>query len=69
MGITVLSCIYQDVQEISQIPQTVIQQTAEFLELYNKNSNNEFKVTGIEGSERAVELLQQAIAQQQDQKT
>ena len=52
---------YQDVTSISDLQKPMLQQITEFLALYNKNSGKQDKIKGVDGPERAVELLQTAI--------
>jgi inorganic pyrophosphatase len=62
LGVAVRSVEYREVKDISDLPKPLIQQITEFLALYNKNSGKDDKVTGVEGPEHAVELLEKAAA-------
>jgi inorganic pyrophosphatase len=61
IGVALQSYLYQDIQEISQIHHSVIEQVSEFFKLYNKNSKKQMEITSIEGSGRALKLLENAI--------
>lgn len=61
IGVTVQSDQYKDVKSIDDVNQSFVQQIAEFMGLYNKNSDKQDEVTGIEGPEKALVLLQKAI--------
>jgi inorganic pyrophosphatase len=62
IGVTVQSDEYKDVKSIEEVNRNFVQQITEFIGLYNKNSKKDDEVKGVEGPEKALELLEQAIA-------
>ncbi len=62
IGVTVQSDQYKGVKSIEEVNQDFLQQITEFMGLYNKNSEKQDEVKGVEGPEKALELLQNAIA-------
>lgn len=69
VGVAVRSFDYQDIEAVSQLPKPVIEQITEFLALYNKNSGKDDRVTGVEGPDQAIELLEKAIRRHQRKRT
>lgn len=61
VGVSVHGFEYDSVHKISDLNPSLLKQITDFLELYNKDSGKDDKVTGVEGPERAVELLERAI--------
>jgi inorganic pyrophosphatase len=61
VGVSLRSFDYDAVREMSQLQQSRLKQITDFLNLYNKDSEKSDTVMGVEGPERAVELLQKAI--------
>lgn len=62
IGVTVQSDQYKDVKSIEEVNQSFVQQITEFIGLYNKNSDKQDEVKGVEGPAQAVALLEKAIA-------
>ena len=62
IGVTVQSDQYKDVKSIKEVNQDFVQQITEFIGLYNKNSDKQDEVKGVEGPEKALEMLEKAIA-------
>lgn len=62
LGVAVRTVEFKDVEAISDLPKSHVDQISEFLALYNKNSGKQDEVKGIEGPAAAVELLEKAAA-------
>jgi len=62
LAVATQSFAFCDVQSISDLNESLVQQIGEFLALYNKNQGKQDDLQGIEGPARAVELLEQAAA-------
>jgi inorganic pyrophosphatase len=62
LGVAVKTVEYKDVNAISDLPKSHVDQISEFLALYNKNSGKRDEVQGIEGPDAAVKLVEQAAA-------
>ncbi|HEX4748004.1 MAG TPA: inorganic diphosphatase [Bryobacteraceae bacterium] len=62
VGVGLRGFEYEAVRNISDLQELRLKQITDFLQLYNKDSGKEDTVTGVDGPERAVELLQTAIA-------
>lgn len=62
IGVTVQSDQYKDVKSIDEVNQNFVQQITEFMGLYNKNSDKRDEVRGVDGPEKAIELLKKGIA-------
>lgn len=62
IGVTVQSFEYKDARSIEDLNQNFLKEITEFMGLYNKNSDTQDEVTGVEGPEKALEVLQNAIA-------
>jgi inorganic pyrophosphatase len=60
LGVTLQTFEYADVYSFEQLPKNFVNQIAEFLALYNKNAGKQDEVTGIEGAESALRLLEEA---------
>ena len=61
VGVSLQGFEYDKVKTISDLQESHLKQINDFLVLYNKDSGKEDEVTGVEGPERAVELLEEAI--------
>jgi inorganic pyrophosphatase len=61
VGVSVKSFEYEGVTKITELTQPVLKQITDFLALYNKDSDTQDEVTGVDGPVRAVELLEKAI--------
>lgn len=62
LGVATHTFDYARVHSTDELSNTFIEQLSEFLGLYNKNSGKQDKVTGLEGPDSAVKLLEKAIA-------
>lgn len=61
VGVSLQSLEYGDVQAISDLRESLVDQIKDFLALYNKDSEKQDEVTGVDGPKRAIELLEKAI--------
>lgn len=61
VGVSVNGFEYEGVKAISDLSQSRLKQITDFLALYNKDSDKEDEVTGVDGPKRAVEVLEKAI--------
>ena len=52
---------YQDVNSVENLNEAKLKQITDFLALYNKDSGKHDEVTGVDGPERALELLEKAL--------
>jgi inorganic pyrophosphatase len=61
---------YRDAQSIADLRKSLVDQITEFIALYNKNAGKRDEVKGVAGPERAVKLLEDAMAKfaQEEQK-
>jgi inorganic pyrophosphatase len=66
VGVSLHGFEYTDVKTIEDLQDSFFKQMTDFLVLYNKDSGKDDKVTGVQGPERAMELLQQAIGKFKD---
>ena len=62
IGVTVQSDQYKDVNSVEDVNRSFVEQITEFIGLYNKNSEKQDEVKGVEGPETAIALLEKAIA-------
>ena len=62
LGVAVKTVEYKDVNAISDLPKSQVDQISEFLALYNKNSGKQDEVKSIEGPDAAIKLVEQASA-------
>lgn len=62
LAVAVQSFAFRDVRSMSDLRESLVQQIAEFLALYNKNQGKQDEVQGIEGADEAIELLEKAAA-------
>jgi inorganic pyrophosphatase len=62
LAVAVKTVEYKDVNAISDLPRSQVDQISEFLALYNKNSGKHDEVKGIEGPDGALALLERAAA-------
>ena len=49
---------YRDVHTLDDLNGPLVEQLTEFLALYNKNSGKQDEILGVEGAERAVQMVQ-----------
>src|SRR5436305_1337206 len=61
IGVAVHSYNHEDVQSVSEVSKSLIEQVGEFFVTYNKSLGKRFKVTGIHGPSRAMKLLMEGI--------
>ena len=61
IGVAVHSYNHEDVQSVSEVSKSLIEQVGEFFVTYNKSRGKRFKVTGIHGPSRAMKLLMEGI--------
>jgi inorganic pyrophosphatase len=66
MGVSVHTFEYDTVKTVSDLKETLVKQISDFLVLYNKDSDKQAEITGVDGPERATELLEKAIAKFHD---
>jgi len=60
VGVTVQSLAYKDIAKMSDLRSSLVDQLAEFLALYNKNSDKQDQIEGVDGPDQAIELLEMA---------
>lgn len=63
IGVAVHTFDYKDVKSVEELNQNFLTQITEFIGLYNKNSDKQDEVQGVEGPEKALELLEKASEQ------
>ncbi len=61
IGVAVHSYNHENIQSISEINKSLLDQVEEFFISYNKSRGKKFKVTGVHGPSKAVKRVQQAI--------
>ena len=61
LAVAVQSFDFGEKKSVDDLPKTLIDQLAEFLGLYNKNSGKQDRVKGVAGPDRAIRLLDEAI--------
>jgi inorganic pyrophosphatase len=66
VGVSIQSFEFGRLKAMSDLSPSLLKQITDFLALYNKDSDKEDKVTGVDGPERAVELLENAIGKFKD---
>jgi inorganic pyrophosphatase len=62
LAVAVHSFEFGETRSVDQLSKSLVQQLSEFLGLYNKNSGKQDQVQGVDGPDRALKLLDQAIA-------
>src|SRR3954468_7180453 len=60
IAVSARSYQYEEVKSVSELRSSLTEQLTEFIGLYNKNSGKQDEVTGTEGPEKALELLERA---------
>lgn len=60
VGVPVQSLDFTDIHELADLHRDLTKQFAEFLALYNKNSDTQDKVTGTCNAQEAMDLLEEA---------
>jgi inorganic pyrophosphatase len=66
LGVAVQSSDFEHVESLDDLRQNFLQQLAEFLGLYNKNSDTNDEVKGTDGPEAAVKLIEEAAKRFKD---
>ncbi len=61
IGVSVPSFEYDAVKTISDLKESLIKQITDFMALYNKDSDKQDEVTGVDGPDRALQILENAI--------
>lgn len=61
VGVSLQGFEYEQVKALKDLQASQLKQINDFLVLYNKDSGKQDEVTGVDGPERAIELLQNAI--------
>ena len=67
IGVPIQSFDFVDIHELADLRQDLTQQFAEFLALYNKNSDTQDKVTGTCGPEEAMDLIDEGSRRLKEQ--
>lgn len=62
VGVSLQGFEYDAVKTLDDLQESQLKQITDFLQLYNKDSGKDDTVTGVDGPQRAVELLEKAIA-------
>ncbi|MBV8810621.1 MAG: inorganic diphosphatase [Acidobacteriaceae bacterium] len=60
VGVALQSFAYKDVSELAELRNSLVDQLAEFLALYNKNSGKRSEIEGVDGPDDAIALLEKA---------
>jgi inorganic pyrophosphatase len=60
IAVSARSYQYEEVKAVSELRSSLTEQLTEFIGLYNKNSGKQDEVTGTQGPEKALELLERA---------
>jgi len=69
LGVAVHSYEHEDLESISEVSKTMLDQVEEFFVSYNKQRGKKFKVTGTGGPKKALKFLKSGIqAHKNDQK-
>jgi inorganic pyrophosphatase len=61
IGVAVHSYNHEDIQSISDLNKSLLDQIEEFFVSYNKGRGKKFKVTGVHGPSKAIKRLERAI--------
>lgn len=61
IGVAVHSYAHGEIQSISQVNKSLLEQVEEFFISYNKSRGKKFSVKGLHGPSKAVKRLQQAV--------
>ena len=61
LGVAVHSYSHEDIQSVSEINKSLIDQVEEFFVSYNKSRGKKFKALGTHGPSRAIKLLEEGI--------
>ena len=63
IAVAMKSLQFGEFHDIADLPQSLVKQITDFLALYNKDSPKRDTITGVAGPDRAIELLEKAIAE------
>jgi len=66
IGVAVQSFEFGEARRVSDLQESLVKQITDFIALYNKDSDKQDEVTGVDGPEHAVELLEEAIKKYRD---
>src|ERR1700751_5915906 len=66
VGVSVQGFEYNEMKSIDDLETCRLKQISEFMGLYNKDSGKHDEITGVDGPERALELLEKAIQRFKD---
>lgn len=66
IGVAVQSFEFDEVTATSDLKKSLVKQITDFMALYNKDSGKQDEVTGVDGPEQALELLEKAIEKFKD---
>jgi inorganic pyrophosphatase len=66
IGVSVQSFEFDQVKTISDLKESLLKQITDFMALYNKDSGKQDEVTGVDGPEGALQMLETAIAKFKD---
>ena len=69
IAVAVHSYSHENVQSITEVQKSLIDQVGEFFISYNKSRGKKFKVTGVHGPSRALKCVQQGIKAHKDSKS
>ncbi len=61
IGVAVHSYSHENIQSISELNKSLLDQVQQFFVSYNKSRGKKFKVTGVHGPSKAVKRVQKAI--------
>ena len=68
LGVAVHSYDHEDLDSISDVSKTLLDQVEEFFVSYNKQRGKKFKITGTGGPRKAVKFLKNGIKAHRDQR-
>lgn len=68
LGAAVHSYDHEDLQSISDVSHTLLQQVEEFFVSYNKQRGKKFKITGTGGPKKAIKVLKSATRAHKNEK-
>jgi inorganic pyrophosphatase len=68
LGVAVHSYEHEDLQSISEVSKTLLDQVEEFFVSYNKQRGKKFKVTGTGGPKKALKFLKNGIQAHKNEK-
>ena len=68
LGVAIHSYDHEDLQSISQLSKTLLDQLEAFFVSYNKQRGKKFKITGTGGPKKAVKFLKDGIQSHKDAK-